>query len=75
MPTETEPLEEVEVEEETAANVQQEFTCERCGYKYLKVFDKVPFLCNRCMRYLAKKMWIAVHTIQPPNSTPATPSE
>lgn len=50
---------------------QQTFTCDRCGYRYQKQFDHLPYLCNRCMRFIAKKVWTAVHTIQPATSAPA----
>lgn len=48
--------------------VLTEFTCDRCGYKYRKGFDFPPFLCYRCMRFLAKRLFTVMHTIQPPIS-------
>ena len=47
-----------------------EYTCERCGYKYNKVFDYGPFLCYRCMRFIAKRTFTIMNTIQPPISRP-----
>ena len=47
-----------------------EYTCERCGYRYNKQFDYVPFLCYRCMRFIAKRTFTIMHTIQPPISRP-----
>jgi len=60
-------------EEITAPTSEEpiEYTCVRCGFKYHKNYDFPPFLCYRCLRYMAKKVWIIVHTIQPPTSTPA----
>ncbi len=48
--------------------VLQEFICERCGYHYKKAQDFAPLLCYRCMRFIAKKTWTIMHTIQPPTS-------
>jgi DNA-directed RNA polymerase subunit RPC12/RpoP len=47
-----------------------EYTCERCGYRYKKLFDYPPTLCYRCMRFMAKRNWTIVHTIQPMTSRP-----
>ena len=47
-----------------------EYTCERCGYKYNKLFDYMPFLCYRCMRFIAKRVFTIMNTIQPPISRP-----
>jgi len=47
-----------------------EYHCERCGFVYKKVFDFAPFLCYRCMRYIAKRDWTTANTIQPPVSRP-----
>jgi hypothetical protein len=47
-----------------------EYQCERCGYKYNKLFDYAPFLCYRCMRFIAKRMFTIMNTIQPPISRP-----
>lgn len=60
-----------EIEETAeAAEILQDYTCERCGFKYRKSFDYEPFLCYRCIRYMAKKTWTIVHTIQPTTSAP-----
>lgn len=48
----------------------QEYQCERCGFKYNKTFDRPPFLCYRCLRYIAKRVWITVGTLVPPTSRP-----
>ena len=42
-----------------------EFTCERCGFVYSKQFDFAPFLCYRCMRYIAKRVYTTMVTITP----------
>lgn len=47
-----------------------EYTCARCGYKYNKLFDYPPFLCYRCMRFIAKRMFTTMNTIQPIVSRP-----
>ena len=47
-----------------------EYTCERCGYKYNKLFDYAPMLCYRCMRFIAKRMFTIMNTIQPVTSRP-----
>lgn len=61
------PDEEIEpVAEETI-----EYTCVRCGYKYNKKHDYEPYLCHRCMRFIAKKVWTLIHTLVPPVSRPA----
>jgi ribosomal protein L37AE/L43A len=49
----------------------KQFTCERCGYEYTKRNDYVPFLCHRCMRYIAKKVFTIMGQIIPPTSSPA----
>ncbi len=43
----------------------QEFTCERCGYKYHKVDDYPPFLCYKCMRFVSKRTVSIVRQIVP----------
>lgn len=48
-----------------------EYICERCGYHYKKATDFAPFLCYRCMRFIAKKVFTVMATIQPPTSRPA----
>ena len=47
-----------------------EYICERCGYHYHKVFDYPPMLCYRCMRFIAKRVFTIMNTIQPPTSRP-----
>ena len=42
-----------------------EFTCERCGFIYNKQFDFPPFLCYRCMRFIAKRTYTTMQTITP----------
>lgn len=36
------------------------FTCDRCGYRYKRISDRKPFLCLRCLRYIAKSAYMAV---------------
>ncbi len=50
-----------------------QYTCERCGFKYEKVFDYPPILCYRCMRFIAKRVFVIMSTIQPPTSRPEVP--
>lgn len=50
--------------------VYTQFTCVRDGYVYSKTSDYEPYLCYRCMRFLAKRMWIIVHQLQPAVSRP-----
>lgn len=45
-----------------------QYQCERCGFEYKKAFDYKPFLCYRCIRYIAKKTYTMMHTIQPTTS-------
>ena len=53
----------------TGEEVLKEYQCIRCGFAYHKLFDYEPFLCYRCIRFIAKKSWVIMHTIQPPTST------
>lgn len=46
------------------------YKCDRCGYEYHKNFDFPPFLCYRCMRFIAKRVFTTMNTIQPPVSRP-----
>jgi protein-arginine kinase activator protein McsA len=43
----------------------QEYTCERCGFKYHKVFDYQPYLCYKCMRFVAKRTVSIVRQVVP----------
>lgn len=52
-------------EEKTAKIDLQEYTCSRCGYKYHKVYDYPPFLCYKCMRFVAKRTVSTVATLTP----------
>jgi hypothetical protein len=63
------PIEESEALPITPAELKL-FTCVRCGYEYKKVSDFEPYLCYRCLRFLAKKVWTLAHTIQPAISRP-----
>lgn len=45
------------------------YVCERCGFEYHKVHDYAPFLCYRCMRFIAKRVFVTMNTITPPNRT------
>lgn len=54
---------------EDTANLQ-EFQCERCGYRYKKINDYAPFLCYRCMRFIAKRVYAIMQQIQPTVSRP-----
>ena len=60
--------------EETDATLDNlplvDYQCERCGYRYRKQFDYTPTLCYRCMRFIAKRTYTIMHTIQPPTSRP-----
>lgn len=51
--------------------VLSEFICDRCGYHYKKVSDFAPYLCYRCMRFMAKKVWNIVKQLQPTTSRAA----
>lgn len=42
-----------------------EYHCERCGFVYNKTFDFQPFLCYRCMRFIAKRVYVTMNTITP----------
>lgn len=57
-------------EESVSTEETKEYQCVRCGFKYHKKYDYEPFLCYRCLRFMAKKNWVIVHTIQPATSTP-----
>lgn len=57
-------------EEVASPKEVQEFTCERCGYKYTKLKDYAPFLCHRCLRYIGKKVFTLMSQVQPPISRP-----
>lgn len=46
-----------------------EYKCERCGFVYHKNQDYQPFLCYRCMRFLAKRHWAITFQIIPSVST------
>jgi hypothetical protein len=62
-----------EDDEETPADPKTTlitYQCERCGFVYNKVFDYPPLLCYRCMRFLAKRLYTIMHTIQPAVSRP-----
>lgn len=50
--------------------VLQPYVCDRCGFKYEKSFDYPPYLCYRCMRFIAKRVWTTIKTITPPVSRP-----
>jgi len=54
----------------TSSEEAKEYTCVRCGFKYHKTYDYEPFLCYRCIRFMAKKNWTIVHTIQPAIAVP-----
>lgn len=49
--------------------ILNEYTCERCGFVYSKAFDFTPFMCYRCMRYIAKRTFTTMNTITPPART------
>lgn len=42
-----------------------EYICERCGFHYHKAFDFQPYLCYRCMRFIAKRVFVTMNTITP----------
>ena len=46
-----------------------EYACERCGFKYHKAFDFSPYLCYRCMRFIAKRVFTTMNTITPLSRT------
>lgn len=59
-----------EAPEEVSANATlTTYKCERCGFEYNKVFDFAPFLCYRCMRFIAKRVFTTMNTIVPPSRT------
>ena len=61
----------VQLEFQTSTPAElQHHTCERCGYKFAKVFDYSPILCYRCMRFIAKRVFSIMGQIQPPTSRP-----
>ena len=67
------PTSEETATEEKISVVSEEmhhYKCERCGFEYDKVFDYKPFLCYRCIRYIAKKTYTIMNTIQPLTSAP-----
>lgn len=47
----------------------QHYTCERCGFVYTKVFDYPPFLCYKCLRFVAKRTVSTVRQITPQGYT------
>lgn len=50
------------------------YTCVRCKYSYFtKHEDREPYLCYVCMRYIAKRVWVTIHTIRPPLVRPIPP--
>lgn len=51
-------------------NVLTSYTCERCGFVYSKTYDYSPTLCYRCLRYIGKRTFIIMNTIQPSLSRP-----
>jgi protein-arginine kinase activator protein McsA len=51
----------------------QSFTCERCGFTYRKTTDFHPYLCYRCMRYIAKRVFVTMNTITPLSRPERTP--
>lgn len=53
----------------TTIVILNDYKCERCGFGYSKAFDFAPFLCYRCMRYIAKRMFVIMNTITPPART------
>ena len=46
------------------------YTCERCGFVFNKTYDRPPYLCYRCLRYIAKRVWTIVGTLVPATSRP-----
>lgn len=54
---------------EVVPDTLQEFTCERCGFTYHKREDHRPFLCYRCMRFIAKRVFVTMNTITPLSRT------
>lgn len=55
--------------------IMTKYTCARCGFEYQKLDDFEPYLCYRCLRYMAKKTWVMVHTLQPVLSRPERPED
>lgn len=53
----------------TTSVVLSEYICDRCGFKYHKAFDFSPTLCYRCMRFIAKRVFVTMNTITPPART------
>ena len=58
------------VESQPVTKELHHYTCERCGFEYDKEFDYEPYLCYRCIRFIAKKTYTVMHTIQPRTSVP-----
>ena len=54
-----------EDDEPTTTEELHPYTCERCGYEYKKGYDYKPYLCYRCLRYIAKKTFTIMNTIVP----------
>lgn len=64
--------------EENGKSTKQDlttYTCERCGFKYEKVFDYPPYLCYRCIRFIAKRVFTIMNTIQPTTSRAENPND
>ena len=64
------PSKDTPPEETSELTVLVEYICERCGFHYNKGFDFAPFLCYRCMRFVAKRVFVTMNTITPPISRP-----
>lgn len=64
-----------EPEVATETTTIQEFTCVRCGFKYQKQHDYEPYLCHRCLRYIAKKVYTIMNQVVPSVSRPNNSGE
>lgn len=64
-----------ETEETTTESpvVLQAFTCERCGFEYHKAKDYKPYLCYRCLKFLAKGVFRIYNQLQPATSRTISP--
>jgi hypothetical protein len=55
------------------APVMQSFTCQRpgCGFVYQREKDFEPYMCYKCMRFVAKSMFRIFYQIHPQEKTNA----
>ena len=56
-------------DENTTPVILTEYQCVRCSFVYSKAFDFEPYLCYRCMRFIAKRTYVTMVTITPLSRT------